>query len=280
MKEDFQKAQEIKQEIKDYAKSIIKPKADLLDIVIKIEDKIKQLNCKLAFPTNICKNEIAAHHVPEQGEKADGLLKIDVGIIYKETIIDFAFSVDLTENKEHTKLIQASEKALESIRNIIKKNTKLNKIGKKIQEIISQQGFAPIRNLSGHEIERWNLHAGLLIRNYDDGNETPLTKGVFAVEPFATSGEGLVIDGKPSGIYRLIERKAIRDQLARQILDYIEEEYKGLPFCKRWIKDKFGRKANFSLKLMEQANIIHEYKTLIEKSKAPVSQAEDTFLIE
>ena len=275
----FNEAKKLAEEIKDFAKSIIKPGEDLLEITEKIEDKIKQLGCKPAFPINLCKDEIAAHHQGEKGEKASGLLKVDIGIIHHDYIIDFAFSLDLTEDKKYTKLIQASEKALQEASKLIKKGAKLGKIGKTIQTETTKAGFVPIRNLSGHQIERWNLHSGLTIPNYDNEDEEKLEKGVFAVEPFATSGAGLVIDGKPSGIYQFKQRKAIRDSLAREIMDFIEEEYKELPFCERWIKEKFPR-ASFSLKLMEQAGILHNYATLIEKNKQPVSQAEDTFLIE
>lgn len=278
---EFQEAQKKSLELKEYAKSIIREGEDLQDIAVKLEKKMQELKCKPAFPINLCKNEIAAHFTPnEKGEKAEGLLKIDIGIIYKENIIDFAFSLDLTKEKKYGKLIEASQKALEEASKLMKKNTKLNEIGKKIQETISKYNFSPIRNLSGHEISRHEIHAGLTIPNYDNHNETKLPEGSFAVEPFATSGEGVVIDGKKSGIYRLESRKAIRDSLAREILNFVEGEHSTLPFCERWIIDKFGHRAKLSLSLMEQAGILHNYPILIEKSRQPVSQAENTFLIE
>lgn len=278
---NFNEAHQKSQEIKDYAKSIIREGEDLLDIAVKIEKKIHELGCKSAFPVNLCKNEIAAHFTPiEKGEKAEGLLKVDIGILYKDIVIDFAFSIDLTKEQKYKKLVEASQEALENIRSMMKKNVKVNEIGEKIHDAISQFGFSPIRNLSGHEVSNENIHAGVTIPNYDNHNEQKILKGFFAVEPFATTGEGIVIDGKPSGIYQFRQRKAIRDSLAREIMEFIESEFKLLPFSARWITDKFGHRAKLSLSLMEQAGILHNYPVLIEKTRAPVSQAEDTFLIE
>jgi len=280
MKENFQKAQEIKEKLKEYAIGIIKPGENLVEIAEKIEKKILELECKPAFPISLAIDEIAAHYNPQPEDKAKGLLKVDLGFIYKNIIIDFAFSIDLTKEQKYKKLIESSEKALESVRGIIKKGTELNKIGKKIQEIISSYRFAPIRNLAGHSLNLKEVHAGITIPNYDNGNTKQLEQGLFAVEPFSTTGEGVVIDGKKSGIYSLIEKKPIRDPLARKIIDFIEKTYSTLPFCDRWIIKEFGSKAKFSLKLLEQEGILKNYPILIEKSKQPVAHTEDTFLIE
>ena len=114
---------------------------------------------------------------------------------------------------------------------------------------------------------------------FRSSSKIKLKSGAYAIEPFATSGSGIVYDGKPSGIYRFEQRKAIRDSLAREILKFIEEEYKTLPFCSRWIVKKFGNRAVLSLHLLEQEKIIHQYPQLIEKSHSKVSQAEHTILI-
>lgn len=281
LQENFNIAQKKAQEIKEYARSIIKEGADLLDIATKIDEKILELGCKPAFPVNLCKDEIAAHFTPsEPGEKASGLLKIDLGIIYKEALIDTAFSLDLSKEKEYTKLIQASEKALQEAGKLVKKGVQVNQIGKVIHDTIVNLGFSPIRNLSGHQVSLEQIHAGTTIPNYDNNNSQVLEKGMFAIEPFSTTGEGLVIDGKASGIFNLIERKAIRDSLAREILAFIEEEYTTLPFCERWIINKFGTRAKRSLQLMTDAGILHNYPVLIEKTRQPVAQTENTFLIE
>ena len=102
---------------------------------------------------------------------------------------------------------------------------------------------------------------------------------IIAVEPFATTGVGIVEDGRMSDVYMLKESKPVRDKNAREILRFIEDNYKTLPFAGRWLINKFGLRAKISLKFLEQIDSIHHFAELIEKSRAPVSQAEVTVLV-
>ena len=279
--ENYDKAGKIAQEAVRHAKLIIKPQVPLLEIAENIENKVKELGGELAFPVNLCIDDIAAHYTPSlhDNKKAEGLLKVDIGVHVSGCIADTAFSLDLSQDKRHSKLIEASEKALDEALKVAKKAAELKDIGKAIHKTITESEFSPIRNLSGHELGEYTIHAGITIPNYDNNNSTQLEEGAYAIEPFATTGDGIVYDGKPSGIYRIEQRKAIRDSLARQILNFIEEEYQTLPFCSRWIVKKFGPRSLMSLRLMEQAGIIHQYPQLIEKEHGKVAQAEDTLLV-
>ena len=280
--EDYIKAGKIASEVKKYAKEIIKPKIPLLEIAQKIEKKIIELGGEVAFPVNLSINEIAAHYHPslEDETLAKDLLKIDIGVHVEGFIADTAFSLDLTENNKHKSLIKASEKALENSINLIKKNPEstLNEIGSEIQTTITNMGFSPITNLSGHSLERYNLHAGITIPNYANSSDFYLGEGAYAIEPFATSGEGRIYEGPPSGIYILEEPKSPRSNLAREILEYIIINKKTLPFSLREIQEKFGKMSRLALRELEQNNSIHQYPQLIEKSKKPVSQAENTII--
>ena len=278
---NYKQAGKIAVEVVKYAKSIIKPNLSLLEIADKIENKIIELGGKPAFPCNLCIDEIAAHYTPSHDDKttAEGLLKVDIGVHVQGSIADTAFSIDLSKLEENKKLIKASEEALNEAIQTSKQGIELWKIGKAIQDKIESFNFSPIRNLCGHELASFTIHAGLTIPNCNNNSNIKLKSGAYAIEPFATSGSGIVYDGKPSGIYRFEQRKAIRDSLAREILKFIEEEYKTLPFCSRWIVKKFGNRAVLSLHLLEQEKIIHQYPQLIEKSHSKVSQAEHTILI-
>ncbi len=281
-KEKILKAGKIASQVKEYAKTIVKKDIILLEIAEKIEDKIIELGGKPGFPTNLSINEIAAHYTPPHDDetKASGLIKIDLGVHVDGNLADTAFSVDLEDNKENKKLIEASQKALEKVAKFIKQGSKTNEIGYLIQKTIESYEFSPIINLSGHEMKKYELHAGLTIPNIDDKREFILEKGTYAIEPFATKGGGRVRDGKPSGIYILIDEKNVRSPIAREILEFILEEYKTLPFCSRWLVKKFGTKALFGLKQLEQNENLHQFPQLIEISNQKVSQAENTFLIE
>ncbi len=280
--ERWREAGKIAHKVLNYAKNIAKSGVPLLEIAEKVEQEIEKHGAKSAFPINLSINEVAAHYSPlvNDEEKAQGLLKIDLGVNVDGYISDNALTVDLTPEQKYRDLIKASEEALANAIKIIRPGVTLGAIGKIIQKTINDKGFAPIVNLSGHELKQWNLHAGLTVPNYDNDSETILKEGmVLAIEPFATTGQGIVQDGKPSGIYKFLEKHNTRDMESRKILEFIEQEFHELPFSSRWLVKKFGSRALLSLRLLEQANALHHFKQLVEKTKAPVSQAEATVLV-
>src|SRR3989339_709581 len=266
----IKKAGKIAKEVKDYAKSFIKKDMSLLEIAEKIENKIIELGGKMAFPTNLSINEIAAHYTPAHNDetKAHGLLKVDLGVHIDGWTADTAFSLDLENSEENKKLIEASQKALDNSIKKAKENVKTSEIGKIISETIESYGFSPIINLSGHEMKQYELHAGITIPNFDDNKNTIITKGLYAIEPFASTGNGKIHDGKLSEIYMVINSKNVRSPIAREMLDFILEEYQTLPFCSRWFVKKFGTKALIG------------FSQLVESNDAKVSQAENTILID
>lgn len=276
------KAGKIASQSKEFARTIIKKDTSLLEIAEKIEGKIEELGGKPAFPVNLSINEIAAHYTPTHDDetKAHGLLKVDIGVHIDGWIADTAFSLDLEDNEENKKLIKASEEALENALKAVKINTPANEMGSIIQETIESHGFSPIINLSGHSIDKYDLHAGITIPNIDDKKNIQMKEGTYAIEPFATPGNGKVHDGKPSGIYYLSSEKNVRSPLARDVLKFIKKEYDTMPFCSRWIVKKLGNQALFGLKQLEDNGNLHHFPQLIESSKNKVSQTEHTILIE
>ena len=58
------------------------------------------------------------------------------------------------------------------------------------------------------------------------------------------------------------------------------ETYNGLPFTTRWLTRKFGVKAKFALREMEQLGMLHSYAPLADKDKGLVSQAEHSILVD
>lgn len=276
--EDWIKAGKIAAEALKYGKELAKPGVKLLELAEKIEAKIHELGGKVAFPVNLSLNHIAAHYTPSSNDetvfKQEDILKIDVGAHVNGAIGDTALTVG--NNKE---LIAASNDALKEAIKLSTPGTELREIGKAIQQTISSYSFAPIKNLSGHKIDEYNLHAGLTIPNFDNGNTTKLEEGmVIAIEPFATTGVGKITEGKPSGIYSFQADKPVRLQSARQVLKYVLNEYKTLPFSKRALEKKFPQ-CSLALVALERAGILHHYPQLPEENKGLVSQAEHTVLV-
>ncbi|MBI4154474.1 type II methionyl aminopeptidase [Candidatus Woesearchaeota archaeon] len=274
---DYEKAGKIAAECLEYGRKLIKVNVPLLKVAEDVEKKIYDLGGKPAFPVNLSINEIAAHFTPGIEDpivfKEGDLVKLDVGVHVEGYIGDNACTIDLGKNSE---LVKASEEALKAALKIVRTGIRLREIGKEIQEAIESFEFSPIRNLCGHQVEEYRQHAGLTIPNYDNGSDVELEEGmVIAIEPFATNGEGIVIDGKPSGIFRLRQVKNTRNMEGRKIIKFVEENFKTLPFAKRWLKQF----SNFSLTSLEREGIIEEYRILVERGKGLVSQAEKTVLV-
>jgi len=279
--EDYRKAGKISVEVKTFARKLIKPDMPLLEIAEKIESQIEKLGGELGFPVNLSLNEIAAHYTPSTNDEteAEGLLKIDFGVSINGFIADTAFSLDLSEDNRFKDMIELNEQALENALSKLNAESKVKDIGKAIQEKVKASDFTTIKNLSGHSLDKDKIHAGLTISNYENENSTPLKDTAFAIEPFLTTGQGEVYEGKPSEIFMLQQEKPVRDKDARELLQFIKQNYKTRPFCKRWLEKQGFKKLEFILPLLVQQNILHNFPTLIEKAKKPVSQAEHTVII-
>lgn len=276
--ENWEKAGKIAKECLELGKSLVKVDASLLEVAEEIEKKIFDLGGKTAFPVNLSINEIAAHDTPgindERVFKKGDLVKIDIGVCVDGAIGDTAATVDLGNNKE---LVKASEGGLKEAIKIVKLGVGLNEIGKVIEETIKKFGFNPIKNLSGHGLDLYKVHSGFNVPNYDNGDESELEEGYIAIEPFATNGGGKITEGKPSGIYRIERLKSTRNIIARNLLKFLSEEYKTLPFAKRWLKDKKG--FEFALSALEKEGILYQYPLLVESSNGMVSQAEHSLFV-
>ena len=281
---DWIKAGQIVAEVREYAKTIIKDGTPLVEATELIEKKITSLGGKPGFPPDLSINDIAAHYSCLTNEKTifkkGDLVKIDLGVHINGAIADTAATicVDSNENKE---LIEASRKALDEAIKLIRPGLRVNEIGKVVTEVIEGYGFNSIKNLSGHGIDLFKIHTKPSIPNYDNrSNEVLLDNKVIAIEPFASTGVGLVIEGKSSEVYGVINKKPTRSPIVREVLKYIEDEFKTMPFAKRWIVKKFGPgKAQIALTTLERENILYQYPILLEKNQGLVSQTEHSILV-
>jgi len=280
--DDWQKAGKIAAQVLEYGKKLVKINENILEVVEKIENEIIKNGAFPAFPVNVSINDMAAHFTPNDEKdlvfKENDLVKLDVGVHVNGFIGDNALTIDLGDNKD---LLKASQLALNEAVKLAKPGIKIHEIGKIIEKTIKEFGFNPIRNLSGHGIEQYEQHSGLTIPNYDNDDNLELEESqVIAIEPFATNGMGLVQDGKPSNIFKVVNVKPIRDNISRDVLRYIIQEYKTLPFAKRWLFKKFDSfKVNFALRNLERESILHNYPQLPEKSQGLVSQHEHTIRV-
>ncbi len=279
--EKYKKAGKIAREALSYGKDLIRKGSNVLDVCDRVEEKIFLLGGKPAFPVQISMNEIAAHFCPEDDDKtmfSDEVVSLDVGVHIDGYIGDNACTVDLSKN--NSELVKASEEGLKAAIDAVKVGVKLGKIGKAIEDAISSYGFKPVRNLSGHGLDVYNIHSMPTIPNFDTKEEAVLEKGVIAIEPFATDGVGLIHEkGEPS-VFSLIGKKSVRIGFVRNIQKEIEK-LNGLPFTTRWLTKKFSEaQVKYALNQFKQLGILKEYPPLVEKQNGLVSQAEHSLLVD
>ncbi len=264
-----------------YGKSLIKEGAKVIEILDQIEEKIKSLGGEIAFPAQISLNEFAAHSCSDLNDQTilkSQVVKLDVGVHIDGQIADTALTVDLSG--KYADLVKASQEALNNALKIIRPGISINEIGKTIHETITSYGFSPVKNLSGHGLGKYDIHAKPSIPNYDNGNENALGEDmIIAIEPFASTGAGIVEESSPATVFTLINESNIRDPITRNILKEIRT-YQGLPFAKRWLERKFGTpKTNFALKTLIKNDCLISHPPLFDKNRGIVSQAEHSVII-
>ncbi|MBS3174638.1 type II methionyl aminopeptidase [Candidatus Woesearchaeota archaeon] len=283
--ESWKKAGKIAAEAREYGKTLIKPESNFLEVSRKIEEFIVKKGAKPGFPVQLSINGIAAHYTafPEDNSvfSEGNLVKLDLGAHINGYIGDTALTLEVSTNKNQ-ELIKASKEALDAAIKLAKPGTKVCEIGEAVDNVITKYGFHPIKNLSGHKIDQYILHSNLSIPNYNNKDKTELEEDmIIAIEPFASTGMGLIKEGKASSNYRLYEFKPVRDSITKEILLFIKKEFSTLPFAKRYLVPKFPlAKVNYALSNLEKLGIIYQYPQLPEKEEnCLVSQHEHTIYI-
>ena len=277
-------AGEIAGKARDYGASLVKEGVKLLDVAEKVEDFILKSGADLAFPVNLSINHQAAHYTPTHDDtrtfKKGDVVKVDVGAHIDGYIGDTAVTVEVgTEHQ--SRLIEASSEALEAAISLIKPGMLTGEVGQTVSTVISSPGFRPVRNLTGHQLEQYVLHAGISIPNVNDGSRSVLREGMaIAVEPFASAGSGLV-DGRTSGnIFHAVRIRYIDDTVIDALVKAVEER-RGLPFSERYLYKNDPDPENFSLHLrkLHRIGVIRPYPILSDTKGGLISQKEHSLLI-
>ncbi len=266
----------------DLGAGLIKPGVSLLSVAEAVEGFIATQGGHIGFPVNIAIDDQAAHYTPLAGEEttfeSGQVVKLDVGVHVNGFIGDTARTIEVgTRNR--TELLRASRDALAVAIETIRPGVTLGAVGTAIGQCITDAGYQPVANLTGHSVERYNLHAGLSVPNVNDRNTTVVRPGmVFAIEPFATDGFGRVEGRKPSNIYRL-RRKTFRFEGAeRTLLAWVADHHGSLPFAMRYLEGVVASPRRTITTLVNKG-AISSYPILWEVEGGMVSQHEHTMLI-
>ena len=296
MIESYIKAGKIVSDIRSEASKMISDGALVIDLVNYVESEILKTGAEIAFPCNVSINEIAAHYTSPADDKtafkAGDMVKLDLGAMVDGCIADSAVTVIASGNIDenytqdeinlHEEIKEASAAGLEAAIATARAGIEVSKIGAAVHEAIAEYNLNPIFNLTGHSLEKYNLHAGISIPNYDNHDSYVLEEGqAIAIEPFATNGKGIVNDAPGHYIFSYIANKPFRMKSTQRVLKHIQHNHKQVPFSGRWITDEFGeRKGSIALKQLAEAMAIYPYAPLREKENCFVSQKEHTVIIE
>jgi methionyl aminopeptidase len=286
--DSLKKAGKIAQEVKKLINPKIKQGENVFKLVESTETKIRELGGECAFPVNVSINNIAAHYTSPLKDdnlviQSGDIVKLDLGVHIEGYIVDTAFTVSFSDDKALENIIQSTQVALEAAKMMIKPEINTREIGKKTENIVKGFNYNPIKELGGHQIERWNVHGKKQVPELGSQGGDVIEEGdVLAIEIFASTGRGSVHATNASYIYELnpyTGRVPLRRKASKQILGFINKNYKTLPFAERWLAKEFQMGVVFGLEELVRTNKLKAHYVLAEEKGIYVSQSEETVLV-
>lgn len=260
----------------------VKSGMKVASICSRVESRTVELGARPAFPCNVSINQVAAHYTSPRRDNSVipdfGLVKVDVGTHVDGYIADSARTVDIDGSLEG--FIAATSDALNEAIKLMRPGVSVGEIGRRIEDVIRAYGLRPVRELTGHSLERFKLHGGKQIPNFGSRDSTKIQAGdCFAVEPFATSGTHV---GDSKTVY-IFSNTGVDKQLSgvtEKLRIHLRKRYGPLPFASRWIiTEEKGIDVMAELEKLLKVKAIHGYPVLVEKTGRPVSQTEDTVFV-
>jgi methionyl aminopeptidase len=275
----------ILRETREEMKGFVQEGMPIIDVCEKAEGLIKKKGAKPAFPCNVSVNEIAAHYTSPPNDTSripeKSVVKVDIGAHVDGYLTDTAVTVCF--NPEYMGLVETAERALKVAVENIHPGVSTSKLGSIIETAIKSRGFKPVSNLTGHQVGRYMVHTGTSLPNVTQLFSSKLKLGgTYAIEPFVTlpNAVGRVEDGEEAAIFRFIKSRSLKSSYAKQLLKYIEDNFRTLPFAERWLQNVVPRE-NYGEAFREllSAKCLMQYPVFVEASGKTVAQAEHTVLV-
>lgn len=154
-----------------------------------------------------------------------------------------------------------------------------------------------IRNLNGHSIGQYQIHAGKSVPIVKGGCEESIRmeEGEFyAIETFASTGRGHVVEDLECSHYMKrfdAPHVPLRMQSSKKLLAHINKTFGTLAFCRRWLDREDGGSAFVNgsngkqekymgaLKNLCDVGIIQPYPPLCDVKGSYTAQYEHTFFL-
>ncbi|MDF1538833.1 MAG: type II methionyl aminopeptidase [Candidatus Thorarchaeota archaeon] len=280
----WKRAGVVAREALELARPMVKPGTKILDIVNATENHIRENATGLSFPCNVALNNVAAHYTSALNDETvimeGDLVTVDVGAHIDGCISDSAFTVAL--NPDHEALVKAAEAATSVAIKMMRPGAKLNTIGALIEDTIVSAGFKPIRQLSGHQMNEYELHSEKQVPCVSGKSEVLVEEGeVYAIETFASTGSGNVTDLPDPVIYQLLPvRVPVRFKGSKQFLGIARKEYGEFPFAERWIAERMGHATmKMAMRELSKNGALIGHNILAEEKGEFVAQHEHTVII-
>ena len=293
-------AAEAHRQTRKYMRDYIKPGKTMIDICETLEGigrkliKENGLSAGLAFPTGCSLNYCAAHYTPNAGDSTvlsyDDVCKIDFGTHINGHIVDCAFT--LSFNPKYDELLKAVKDATNTGIKAAGIDVRLCDVGEAIQEVMESYEVEldgktyqvkSIRNLNGHSIGPYRIHAGKTVPIVKGGEATKMEEGEFyAIETFGSTGKGYVHDDMECSHYMKnfdAGHIPLRVAKSKQLLNVINQNFGTLAFCRRWL-DRLGQsKYLIALKNLCDNGIIDAYPPLCDVKGCYTAQFEHTICL-
>ena len=302
--EDYRKAAEVHKEVRHWCEKWMKPGMSDLFVVENIERKVRELcevegvnttKAGMAFPCGVSLNNIAAHQTPYPGDdlyfyKPTDVVKVDFGVHVNGYLIDSAFT--MTWDPKYQTVLDCAKDATNTGIKTMGVDVRLCDIGDAIEEVMNSYELEvdgktitlqPIRNLCGHMVDQYHVHAGVSIPICKGGPETKMEENqVYAMETFASSGKGRIEDTGVCSHYMCdpnMYEHPIRDSNAKNLLRQLDKNFSTLAFCRRYV-DKIGfQKWQLPFKFLVDGGAVNDYPTLADVKGSIVAQFEHTIYL-
>jgi methionyl aminopeptidase len=295
-------AAEVHRRVRTYMKPYIQPGVKLIEMCERLENANRamvdaidgNLARGIAFPTGCSVNNIAAHWTPNKGDTTvlhkDDVLKVDFGTQIAGRIIDCAWTVHF--NDKYDPLVNAVRDATNAGIRAAGIDARLCDVGEAIQEVMEAgevdldgktYPIKSIRNLNGHSIGTYEIHAGKSVPIVRGGEQVKMEEGEFyAIETFGSTGKGYVREDLDCSHYMKsfdAPRAALRSSRARSLLATIDKNFGTLAFCRRFL-DRLGEeKYLMGLRQLCDAGVVNPYPPLCDIKGSYTAQFEHTLVL-
>jgi methionyl aminopeptidase len=267
---------------REHGASLIRPGALLREVCEAVEEETRRRGGAPAFPAQSSRNEIAAHYCPPPGDAttyaAGDLAKLDIGVHVDGWVVDTAVTVNVGGVPGNRRLIEAAEGALEAAIRASGAGVPVLHVAAVIEATIRARRLRPVANLCGHGVGRWLVHCAPPVPNVPEGSAAVLAEGTaVAIEPFATTGGGHVVERGPAEVFRFLDRdgQGPPEGVSPRVLETLRA-MRGLPFGRRQLAALPLEETEAALTALLKGRRLMAYAPLVEPTGAPVAQAEHT----